>query len=100
LIHLRVVKKISEEWFLFKIKAIRGKWKLYIIYAVFKKRTRFNKIKRALGPITSRVLSKSLSDLINVGILRKEKDEYLLTSAGYKIAIHIDQIFTLVDQLD
>jgi DNA-binding HxlR family transcriptional regulator len=83
-----------------KLEVIRGKWKPHIIYVILHRKNKFNKIKMSLGSVTSKTLSKNLSDLIDLKVLIKEKDVYMLTNTGRGIAILIEQIFALVEQLN
>lgn len=83
-----------------KIESFRGKWKPYIVFVLLHKKNKFNKIKHSLRSITSRTLSKNLGDLIKAKLIEKNGDVYNLTPIGHKIAMHIEQVFVLIDSIN
>jgi DNA-binding HxlR family transcriptional regulator len=74
----------------FALTLIGSKWRLPIIWALWKNKTlRYNELKRHVDGITNMVLSQSLKEMENQGIVvRKQfleippRVEYSLTEAG------------------
>lgn len=75
------------------LKILRGKWKLPVIYALFKKKTyRFCELQRELSDITNAVLISTLKDLQTNGIVKRTQTdekashvEYSLTEKGFSL---------------
>lgn len=76
--------------FAYAISLIDGKWKMHIIFWLWRKDTmRYSELKKALGEVTHKMLSNKLKELeADRLILRKEypqvppKVEYSLTEKG------------------
>lgn len=74
----------------FALTLIGSKWRLPIIWALWQEKTlRYNELKRRVDGITNMVLSSSLKEMENQGlVLRKQymeippRVEYSLTNAG------------------
>lgn len=72
------------------LELISGKWRTHIIYELCRKPTcRFGKLKKALPQITNTMLSNTLKDLEEYGIVHREQFneipphvEYSLTEKG------------------
>ncbi len=72
------------------IELISGKWRTHIIYELCKHRScRFGELKKALPKITNTMLTSTLRDLENYGIVNREQFneipphvEYSLTDKG------------------
>lgn len=74
------------------LKILRGKWKLPVIYTLFKKKSfRFCELQRELSDITNAVLISVLKDLQADGIVKRSKQpddkavEYSLTEKGFSL---------------
>ncbi|TCK98893.1 HxlR family transcriptional regulator [Shimia isoporae] len=74
------------------LEQISGKWKGLIIYHLLGGTLRFNELRRRLGTVTQRTLTKQLRELEEAGILTREvyavvppKVEYSLTEKGQKL---------------
>ncbi len=74
------------------LKMIDGKWKLPIICTLGQQVVRFNELKREIPGITSMMLTSSLKELEECGIINREsynevppKVEYSLTDAGLNL---------------
>lgn len=72
---------------------IGGKWKGLILYHLLQERLRFNELKRRLGAITQRMLTKQLRELEQDGLLIRTvyaevppRVEYDLSPAGQSLA--------------
>ena len=73
--------------------AIMGtKWKPIIVYGIGNKTTRFGQLKAAIGTISKKVLSNSLKELEEDGVVVREqydelvpRVEYSLTEKGKKL---------------
>ena len=83
-------KEVDVRPFAYAISLVNGKWKMHILFWLWKKETlRYGELKRALGNVTHKMLSKQLKELEADGlILRKEypqvppKVEYRLSEKG------------------
>lgn len=87
---------------IYALELIGGKWKLPIIWKLSKKESmRYNELKRNLEGITNIMLTRSLQDLIENGlVLRKEIKqipphvEYSLTQSGKSLIPALEIIGT------
>ncbi|MGD9475205.1 MAG: winged helix-turn-helix transcriptional regulator [Eubacteriaceae bacterium] len=75
------------------LKLINGKWKLPIICTLTDKTMRYNELKREIVGITGMMLSSSLKELEESGIIHREayeevppRVEYSLTGIGQELA--------------
>lgn len=72
------------------LELLSGKWRTHIIYELCKRQScRFGELKKALPRITNTMLTSTLRDLENVGIVHREQFneipphvEYSLTERG------------------
>jgi DNA-binding HxlR family transcriptional regulator len=77
----------------YKLEKMNRKWAFGVLFTVYEsEKAGFNYIKRALSPITSKVLSNRLKTLEEMALLTKEivvdkplKVEYHLTRKGKRI---------------
>jgi len=76
----------------YALKLIDGKWKLPIICILGKQTMRFNELKREIDGITSMMLTSSLKELEECGIVHRKsynevppKVEYSLTDEGHRL---------------
>ncbi len=84
------VEQFEETGFNYTLSLINGKYKLTILYALFRMKVlRYNELKRYLGIVTHKTLSTTLKELEKDSmILRKEypqippKVEYSLSEKG------------------
>lgn len=89
--------------FLHVLNALKGKWKLRILYEIVDHEDscgegiRFNDLRRAVGDISSLVLSKSLQELVEDGIVKRVqynevpvRVEYSITEAGRGLGVLMD----------
>lgn len=75
------------------LKILRGKWKLPVIYALFKKKSyRFCELQREVSEITNAILISTLKDLQANGIVKRiqiedkaSHVEYSLTEKGFSL---------------
>lgn len=85
-----IYNEIDIKPFAYAISLIDGKWKMHILFWLWKKETlRYSELKRALGSVTHKMLSNQLKQLEENGvIIRKEypqvppKVEYSLSETG------------------
>lgn len=72
------------------LELLSGKWRTHIIYELYKNQTcRFGELKKAVPRITNTMLTNTLRDLENLGIVHREQFneipphvEYSLTDEG------------------
>jgi DNA-binding HxlR family transcriptional regulator len=74
------------------VRALEGKWKLYIIYHLMSGTMRFGELRRAIPGVTQQMLTMQLRELEADGIVRRKvfpevppKVEYSLTSLGLEL---------------
>ncbi|SLN16991.1 putative HTH-type transcriptional regulator YybR [Roseovarius albus] len=74
------------------LEQISGKWKGLVIYHLLGETIRFNEVKRRMGSVTQRSLTKQLRELEADGIVHREvyavvppRVEYSLTEKGQKL---------------
>lgn len=87
---LETIEKFEETGFNYTLSLINGKYKLTILYALFRLEVlRYNELRRYLGVATHKTLSTTLKELEKDGmIIRKEypqippKVEYSLSKKG------------------
>ena len=80
-------------------KKVSGKWKPIILFMLYQKPERFNKIKQLAIGITSAELTKNLKQMISNGLVVKTEDRYGLTQEAELIALHLFEIKKIVDGL-
>lgn len=87
---LETIEKLEETGFNYTLSLINGKYKLTILYALYRLEVlRYNELRRYLGLATHKTLSSTLKELERDGmIIRKEypqippKVEYSLSDKG------------------
>lgn len=83
------------------LEVIGGKWKLLILFQLFRGTRRFGELKRTMPRITQRMLTRQLRELEEDGLVHREvyaqvppKVEYSLTDVGRGLETlvrHMDQ---------
>ncbi|MBO1000904.1 helix-turn-helix transcriptional regulator [Bacillus sp. SD075] len=84
----------------YALNIIGGKWRLPIIWALWKNNTlRYNELKRKVDGITNMMLSQSLKEMEDYGlVIRKQymeippRVEYSLTEAGKALIPSLDSL--------
>ncbi|MFD1418295.1 winged helix-turn-helix transcriptional regulator [Companilactobacillus keshanensis] len=82
------------------MQLIRGKWKIRILYELNSdQHTRFNALQRNLNPITHKILSEQIQQMINDGLVNRHDFheqplhiEYNLTTKGESLIPVVDAI--------
>jgi len=74
------------------LRAVGGKWKCEVVWHLRESPKRFNELRRALGHVTDRVLSRQLRELVEEGIIERHDHgtvpphvEYALTEYGREL---------------
>lgn len=67
------------------LDALAGKWKVPILFAVLKGRTRFTDILDFCHGLTDKVLNEKLKQLIDNRLIEKTEQEYRLTEHGISL---------------
>lgn len=81
---------IDDQPFLYALSLIGGKWKLHILFYLWKNPTlRYGELKRALGDVSHKMLSAKLKELEITGLITRTeyaqvppKVEYALSPKG------------------
>lgn len=84
----------------YALSHLEGKWKLRVIYAVsLKENIRFNELRRQVDGISNLMLSKTLQELEDAGIIERKqynevppRVEYSLTDLGKGIYPVLDSL--------
>ncbi|MEM7455136.1 MAG: helix-turn-helix domain-containing protein [Planctomycetota bacterium] len=83
------------------LELIGGKWKGIVLYHLLAGRLRFSELKRAIGCVTQRMLTKQLRELEDVGLVNRivyaevpPRVEYELTDEGKSL----EQILNLLKE--
>lgn len=92
--------KFAETGYSYTLSLIQGKHKMVILYCLMEYQpVRFNEMRRYLGSITDKTLSRNLKELEADGLIqRKEypqippKVEYTLTELGESLMQVLDQL--------
>ena len=88
-----MVMDVPMDPYHYALRCIGGKWKMTILHTVFScGKLRFNQILKAL-PVSEKVLSQQLKELVRDGLVRRAVDadayppaiEYSLTDAGNRL---------------
>ena len=70
----------------FATRAIGGKWKPRIVWALIRTGTlRFSELRRACPPISDRILSRELKELEAASLIRREQRPYLPPHTEYSL---------------
>ena len=86
---------------LYALEIVGQKWKLPILWYLFTTSpTRYNELKRKLGSITNVMLTKSLKELEEAGLVSRvqyneipPRVEYSLTTAGQKLIPALNELY-------
>lgn len=83
------------------MKLLNTKWKILIIRDLLNGTKRFTELKKALGTITQKVLTKNLREMETDGLIIREiyneyppKVNYTLSDIGYSLATVLDGMAT------
>lgn len=77
-------------------EVLGGKWKMVILLLLYHKPYRFNKMKQLLGEVSSKVLSDTLGQMCESGLILREDSVYYITEKGYDIGKHIVAILKII----
>ncbi len=99
-------ENLGETGFDYTLSLISGKYKMVILYTLMEFGTvRFNEMKRYIGKISYKTLSKALKDLENCGLVNRKayneippKVEYSLTDKGKTLIPILDSMCEWGDQ--
>jgi DNA-binding HxlR family transcriptional regulator len=81
------------------IDIIGGRWRGAILASLCDKEKRFNELKRDLGTITARTLTKELKYLEMNKLIVREVDTESLISIAYSLTIHGKSLEPLIGQI-
>lgn len=74
------------------LQLFRCKWCPIVLFIVYKKPIRFNKIKHHLETVSAKVLAETLDRLINEGMVERDGLTYKATNKGFLVGTHIGLI--------
>lgn len=81
-------------------KAIEGKWKLPMLYVLYENGTlRYSELKKALG-ITSVMLSNTLKDLEQDGLVVRRQYEEIPVRVEYSLTETAEQLIPILEMLE
>ena len=91
-------ERLEETGFSYTLSLINGKYKMTILYTLMEFGVvRFNDMKRYIGTISDKILSSSLQELVEDGLVHREmypqihpRVEYSLTEAGQSLIPILD----------
>jgi DNA-binding HxlR family transcriptional regulator len=79
---------------------ISGKWKPMVIHSLIEKPMRFGQLKKAMSPISQKVLTEQLRELESVHIVQRDVIDqkvlnvtYSLTAYGHTLAPVLDALY-------
>jgi DNA-binding HxlR family transcriptional regulator len=79
------------------LNVIGGRWKVLIVWHLFDGVKRFSELRRAIAPVTQKMLTKQLRELERDGVLKRRvypqvppKVEYSLTDRGQSLRPIVD----------
>jgi DNA-binding HxlR family transcriptional regulator len=94
------------------MRAIEGRWKIFIVYYLLERTMRFAELQRAINEtnsrsITPKMLTQELREMERDGLIHREvypqvppKVEYSLTSLGRKLRIVVEAMNTWGQQTE
>lgn len=83
----------------FKRRKIGGKWKPAILFVLYNKPERFNRIKMLIPGISAKMLTSTLKEMEKNDLITKVSDKYVLTEPAVRITALLYQIQEIVDKL-
>lgn len=83
----------------YKRRKIGGKWKPAILYVLYNKPERFNRIKMLIPGISAKMLTSTLKEMEKNQLIKKCDDKYVLTDPATRITALFHQIQEIVDTL-
>jgi DNA-binding HxlR family transcriptional regulator len=78
---------------------VDGKWKLLILLLLNEKPQRFNKMKQLLKTVSSKMLSRALTQMIDSELVVLENAVYYITHLGKELCKHYIAIIKLLDTI-
>lgn len=74
------------------LKILSCKWCPIVLFIIYKKPIRFNKIKHQLQTISAKVLAQTLRKLIDGGLVERDGEMYCATATGHQVGGHMGSI--------
>lgn len=81
------------------LEALEGRWKLLILFSLYKERKRFSQIAKEVSGISDRTLSKELKALEASQLIKREVHDTFPPTIEYSITEHARTLEKLVDEL-
>jgi len=83
----------------YKTRKIGGKWKPAIMYVLYNRPERFNRIKMLIPGISAKMLTSTIKEMEKNELVTKSGDRYALTEPATRITALLYQIQEIVDTL-
>lgn len=83
----------------YKRRKIGGKWKPAILFVLYNRPERFNRIKLLIPGISAKMLTSTIKEMEKNELITKSGDKYILTEPATKITALLYQIQEIVDTL-
>jgi len=93
------VRKLDHNKINYERRKIGGKWKPMILFILYVKPARFNKIKQLLPDISSTQMAKSIRELERNKIIERSGACYTLSQAGYRITSLLIEIKSIIESI-
>lgn len=93
-------EKMIDTDFGYTLSIIGGKYKMLIIYLLYREREiRYNDLRRKLGSISHKTLSTSLKELNNDGLIIRKDYEEIPPKVGYLLSPKGETIIPIINSL-
>lgn len=64
------------------LKVLDSHWTFFVLLELKAKKMRFLELKKSISPITNRALALNLQKTTSMNVIKKEKNEYVITNKG------------------
>lgn len=93
-------EKVKDTNFGYTLSIIGGKYKMLIIYSLYKgHEIRYNDLRRKLGSISHKTLSTSLKELTHDGIIIRKDYEEIPPKVSYSLSTKGETIIPIINSL-
>lgn len=93
------VPRLDQYKINYERRKVGGKWKPLVMFILYVKPCRFNKVKQLLPDISSTQLSKAMRELENDKIVERVGELYRLSNAGQRIVALMNEIKSVLESI-